>query len=61
MVKRGKTEERSRVDHMVKEEIGAKQNQHTLYDDTNDYTNNKQFPLIYTACFRKEISQSMVL
>ena len=46
---------------MVKEEVGAKQMHHTLYDNANDFTNNKHFPLIYTAYFRKEISSSFVL
>lgn len=49
---------------MEKEEIGTKQKQRTLYDNTNDYTNNKHFPFIwfqYTASFRKEISSSFVL
>lgn len=55
-LREGKQKNDSRVDHMVKEEKGTKQKQHTLYDNTNDYMNYKHFPLIYTASFRNEIS-----
>ena len=60
-LREGKQKNDNRVYHMVKEETGTKQKQHTLYDNTNDYTNNQHFPLIYTASFRNEISSPFLL